>query len=318
MSKFDDQIEMFQKSFTDKLNRQDVDSELLSAIARSLGPSIYNKDSAKVACSKKDERDRIKSNFLIKKLGLKNGPTLDQAILDVCARMGKTNRNKYRAVFYYLLVEKFDKRGLYIYNAVESKNNPKPALTAKNKIASKKIKGKIEKSNKVKTQTSNRRSISSKSDDIPEGKTKTTFKSIEASEDIINKFALRAALAGLVPIPLIDLAAITAVQFKMIKALAKNYQHVNFDSKKTKSVLAALMGGVSSFELGIIARLLFKGVPFFGPIIGGTAMSGFAYSSTKLIGDIFDEHFATGKDLSMESINLQKMKDAFKWELGRD
>ena len=104
MSKFDDQIEMFQKSFTDKLNRQDVDSELLSAIARSLGPSIYNKDSAKVACSKKDERDRIKSNFLIKKLGLKNGPTLDQAILDVCARMGKTNRNKYRAVFYYLLV----------------------------------------------------------------------------------------------------------------------------------------------------------------------------------------------------------------------
>jgi uncharacterized protein (DUF697 family) len=148
--------------------------------------------------------------------------------------------------------------------------------------------------------------------------TTTIFKSIGSSEDIINKYALRGALAGLVPVPLIDLAAITGVQFSMIKAIAKNYPHVNFDRKKTKSVLAALMGGVSSFELGIIARILFKGVPFFGPIIAGTAMSGFAYSSTKLIGDIFDEHFATGKDLTIESVTLNKMKDAFRWELGRD
>jgi len=309
MSKFDDQIELYLKSFAEKLNRKNVDKELLSAIARSLGPSIYNKDSAKVACSKKAERDLIKSRFLIKKLGLKKSEELDEAILEVCAAMGKTNRNKYRVVFYYLLVEKFEKQSIFGSAQEQKIAEPSPTKEAPKVKASNKKK-------EPKTTTSESKKEEAK--DSSDSKSKTRFKSIGASEDIINKYALRAALAGLVPVPLIDLAAITAVQFKMIKAIAKNYPHVNFDSKKTKSVLAALMGGISSFELGIIARLLFKGVPFFGPIIGGTAMSGFAYSSTKLIGDIFDEHFATGKDLSVESVTLEKMKDAFSWELGRD
>ncbi|MFT4565831.1 MAG: hypothetical protein ACI9FN_000784 [Saprospiraceae bacterium] len=309
MSKFDQQITLYNKSFTEKLNRKDIDSALLSAIARSLGASIYNKDSSKVACSKKDERDRIKNQFLIKKLGLKNNPELDQVILDVCSTMGKTNRNKYRVVFYYLLVEKLKKEGIYLNPTVKTKKEAAAPKLKSTKIANPKVK------------VENKETEKEKSEDLKiadSDETTTIFKSIGSSEDIINKYALRGALAGLVPVPLIDLAAITGVQFSMIKAIAKNYPHVNFDRKKTKSVLAALMGGVSSFELGIIARILFKGVPFFGPIIAGTAMSGFAYSSTKLIGDIFDEHFATGKDLTIESVTLNKMKDAFRWELGRD
>ena len=52
-------------------------------------------------------------NFLIKKLGLKDGPELDEAIQDVMDQMGKSNRNKYRAMVYYLLTLKFNKASIY-------------------------------------------------------------------------------------------------------------------------------------------------------------------------------------------------------------
>jgi hypothetical protein len=43
----------------------------------------------------------------MKKMGLADSPKLDDAIMAVCEKMGKSNRNKYRAIFYYLLVEHF-------------------------------------------------------------------------------------------------------------------------------------------------------------------------------------------------------------------
>ena len=59
------------------------------------------------------ELDRLKNNFLIKKLGLADSADLDKAIQDVVNKFGSSNRNKYRAVFYYLLAEKFGKLGNY-------------------------------------------------------------------------------------------------------------------------------------------------------------------------------------------------------------
>jgi len=61
----------------------------------------------------------------------------------------------------------------------------------------------------------------------------------------------------------------------------------------------------------MITRVLVKGIPFFGPIIGGTAISGFAYASTVLMGEIFDDHFASGGNLSIEDLTIKKMKEAF-------
>ena len=54
-----------------------------------------------------DEKEifTVKHNFLIKKLGLEDGEYLDKAIVKVAEMMGITNRVKYRAIFYYLLVK---------------------------------------------------------------------------------------------------------------------------------------------------------------------------------------------------------------------
>jgi len=57
--------------------------------------------------------DRIKKNFLIKKLGLKDGPKLDEGLKETCKDMGSSNRNKHRAIFYYLLIKRFKKSSMF-------------------------------------------------------------------------------------------------------------------------------------------------------------------------------------------------------------
>jgi len=50
---------------------------------------------------------------LIKKLGLTDSPELDKAIDAVIEKYGRSNRNKHRAVVYYLLAKHFKKESVY-------------------------------------------------------------------------------------------------------------------------------------------------------------------------------------------------------------
>jgi hypothetical protein len=77
---------------------------LFHAICDHLGPSIHQADASLVACSDPAERKTIKTNFLMGKLGLEDGPKLDAVIDEVCGHLGQSNRQKHRPTFYYLLV----------------------------------------------------------------------------------------------------------------------------------------------------------------------------------------------------------------------
>jgi Protein of unknown function (DUF2853) len=114
MSKLDDIIAKYGDSLTTKLGITDVDHELLDAVTRALGPLVYLEDASRVSCSDQEEKDRVKNNFLIKKLGMTDSPDLDAGIDRVCQKMGSANRDKWRAVFYYLLVQHFEKREFYL------------------------------------------------------------------------------------------------------------------------------------------------------------------------------------------------------------
>lgn len=89
------------------------DMDLLTKVTIGCGPSIYNADAATVAGSQQAELDTVKNNFLIKKLGLADGPNLDAGIDAVMEKYGRSNRNKYRAVVYYLLTIHFKKESVY-------------------------------------------------------------------------------------------------------------------------------------------------------------------------------------------------------------
>jgi len=111
MSKFDDCMADY-KGLFDKIGVS-YDEGLLTKVAKGLGPSIYNKDSSTVAASDKSELDRVKANFLVKKLGMTDGPDLDAALKDVIGQIGSSEKNKYRAVVYYLLTKKLGKESVY-------------------------------------------------------------------------------------------------------------------------------------------------------------------------------------------------------------
>lgn len=111
MSKFDEKVALYKKFMDDKGLRSNTD--LLAAVTKGLGPSIYKADAETVSGSDAKELATVKKNYLMKKLGLADSPELDAAIEDVIERIGKSERKKYRAVVYYMLMKKFDKESVY-------------------------------------------------------------------------------------------------------------------------------------------------------------------------------------------------------------
>jgi hypothetical protein len=89
------------------------DMDLLTKVTIGCGPAIYNKDAQTVAGSQESELETVKKNFLMKKLGLSDGPELMDAISKVIEIYGKSERNKYRAVVYYMLCKHFGKESVY-------------------------------------------------------------------------------------------------------------------------------------------------------------------------------------------------------------
>lgn len=112
MSKRDDLIAKYADDLKNKCKMQ-PDMDLLAKVTIGCGPAIYNADSETVAASDKSELERVKTNFLMKKLGLADSPKLSEAIEAVIDTYGRSERNKYRAVVYYMLVKHFGKESVY-------------------------------------------------------------------------------------------------------------------------------------------------------------------------------------------------------------
>lgn len=111
MSAFDDKLDFLLGEAT-KLGLN-VNLDLFSKVAKGLGPSLYSDDASLVSSSDPDELMRVKTSFLMGKLGISDDKAMDDALEEVIAQFGSSNRSKYRAIFYYLLVEKFGKASIY-------------------------------------------------------------------------------------------------------------------------------------------------------------------------------------------------------------
>jgi hypothetical protein len=112
MSKRDDLIEKYAADIKDKFG-ESADMDLLTKVTIGLGPSIYNLDASKVSGGDDKELETVKNNYLIKKLGLSDGPQLMDAIKSVMDKYGSSNKNKHRAVVYYMLCKHFNKASIY-------------------------------------------------------------------------------------------------------------------------------------------------------------------------------------------------------------
>lgn len=115
-----------------------------------------------------------------------------------------------------------------------------------------------------------------------------------AANEIVKRYALYAAGAGLIPVPLVDFAAITALELKLVQELAGLYE-VEFKDDLVRPIVAALIGGYGSQSLGYgVGRSALKAIPFIGQTIGLLSVSAFGGGLTWAVGKVFIQHFASG------------------------
>jgi len=133
------------------------------------------------------------------------------------------------------------------------------------------------------------------------------------ADRVIKKHVIWSTGAGLIPIPVADLAAVTAVQVSMLEELAVIYG-VQYSESVLKSFITALTGGMAA-RLGASAL---KAIPGLGSVIGGVSMSVMSGASTYAIGQVARRQFDDSADLA--KVDLGKAKQDYKeaYEHGKD
>lgn len=112
MSQLDEKIELYNNTLVEKCGVT-PDADLLRAVTKAMGPSIYNADAEIVAASEKDEVTTLKENFIKGKLGVTDQAQVDAAFDAAVEKMGSSNPRKYRAVLSYLIVVDLGKQRLF-------------------------------------------------------------------------------------------------------------------------------------------------------------------------------------------------------------
>lgn len=95
-----------------KFARKPVNEAAFAGMAKAYALVMSKPDTRYVACSDPAEIERVRENFLKKKLGLASGD-LDGSIKAACEHM-KADRTKSRLTFYYLLAEEHGKLDLFV------------------------------------------------------------------------------------------------------------------------------------------------------------------------------------------------------------
>lgn len=111
-----------------------------------------------------------------------------------------------------------------------------------------------------------------------------------AAEKIVDRYKVYAALGGLVPMAAINLAGLTAINMRMVKALCDLYERP-FQSGQTRSVIISLVGGSVPTGIGVATASLVGLVLPAGAFVGLAAAAASAATMTRGIGLVFIEHF---------------------------
>ncbi|CAK8716746.1 hypothetical protein KKHLCK_05880 [Candidatus Electrothrix laxa] len=112
-------------------------------------------------------------------------------------------------------------------------------------------------------------------------------------DSIIKKHIIFSMGVGLIPVPMLDLVAITGVQLNMVRKLAEMYE-VPFNDHKVKSTLSSLVGGGVTVPVARTLLSLTKMIPVAGQVIGFVTMPITAGATTFAVGKVFNKHFASG------------------------
>ncbi len=125
----------------------------------------------------------------------------------------------------------------------------------------------------------------------------------EGAEQVIRQHVLWSVGAGLVPVPVLDFLAVTAIQVDLIRQLC-TLHGVSYQEATGKMWVGALTGGAVA-RLGASAL---KAIPGFGFLLGGVSMSIASGASTWAVGRVVHTHLEAGgtlTDLNVEAARRQ-------------
>lgn len=110
------------------------------------------------------------------------------------------------------------------------------------------------------------------------------------ADTIVRNHVVWSMGAGLIPVLIADIFAVSALQLDMIRQLCKVYE-VDFKETQGKAIVTSL---TSSTLARIGAGSVIKLIPGVGSLIGGATVSIFAGASTYALGEVFKTHFSSG------------------------
>ncbi len=114
---------------------------------------------------------------------------------------------------------------------------------------------------------------------------------------LIKKYTYWSLGAGALPLGVLDLAAIAAVQTKLVNDLSNLYG-VKFCQHRAKNITAILIASVGAGTLlrGVTASVV-KMIPLIGTFSGMVALPIVAGAATYALGKVFVQHFEMGGTL---------------------
>lgn len=133
----------------------------------------------------------------------------------------------------------------------------------------------------------------------------------ESTSNTIKIYTGWSAGASLIPAPLVDLAAVTGVQIKMVHELSKAYD-IPFSRNAVKTIIASLLGSALPATLARGMSSLIKAIPGVGSILGSLSAPVFTTASTYAVGKVFVKHFEMGGNLL--DFDTEAMRGYFKEE----
>jgi uncharacterized protein (DUF697 family) len=118
----------------------------------------------------------------------------------------------------------------------------------------------------------------------------------EMASKLVDRFAIWSGVAGLVPLPVVDVLAVGGLQVQMLRRLSQIYG-VDFSQNRGKSLIAALAGSMIPATSGMGAASALKTVPFLGMLAAAFVMPTLSAGATFAIGKAFIQHFESGGTL---------------------
>ena len=122
----------------------------------------------------------------------------------------------------------------------------------------------------------------------------------ELASQLVDRYSLYSGAGGLIPVPIVDLAAVAGVQLQMLRKLSEIYS-VPFSDNRGKSIIASLAGSILPASTATTTAMTFgsmiKSVPGLGTVAGALTMPALSAGATYIIGKVFIQHFASGGTL---------------------